>query len=120
MKIPDWFQLVVLGLAAWRTFQLVAFDEILDRPRRWALRVGSEWQPGLNPQTKRPYEVPDDYRLKWGIWLTCPYCAGAWIAAIWWGAFELTPHWTMVFAILAALFCFPIAGHKLLSKEEDR
>lgn len=113
MKVPDWYSLLLVAVAAWRTFQLLAHDDILDRPRRWALRMGSEWQKQGDP-------VPDDYRLKWGLFLTCPYCAGFWICVVWWVAWQITPFWTEVFAVPLVFNAVLIASGKLLSKEEDK
>jgi Protein of unknown function (DUF1360) len=113
MKIPDWYSLLLLGVAAWRTFQLLAHDDILDQPRRWVLRMGKEWQEQGDP-------VPDEYRLKWALFLTCPYCAGFWIAVVWWLAWQITPFWTEVFTIPFVLNAIIVAASKTLSKEEDK
>jgi hypothetical protein len=119
MKIPQWWDLLLLGAASWRSFQLIAFDDLLDRPRRWVLRLG-DWDPEYDNQGNQTRDLPDDYRLHWAQFITCPYCAGAWIALAWWGAFQITPHWTLVFATIGALFCAPVAGHKLLAREQDK
>jgi len=111
VKVPDWYALLLVGVAAWRTFQLLAHDDILDRPRRWALRMGAEWQKQGDP-------VPDDYRLKPALFLVCPYCAGFWIALAWWGAWQISPHWTEVFAVPFVLNAIVVGGAKVLGKEE--
>lgn len=84
---PDWWQFVLLTLAAFRVYRLIAEDKILDRPRRWVLRLGSDWQKEGDP-------VPDKYRAKWGATITCPWCAGFWITVAWWVAWLITPDWT--------------------------
>jgi len=112
MKIPNWYELLVLGLAVWRTFQLLAFDEIAQPLRGRLLRMGN-WREEGDP-------VPENYRVEWAKFITCPYCAGTWTALAWWGAWQLSQHWTMVVASLAALATLPIAGHKVLSREQDR
>lgn len=104
MSIPDWYELALLGLASWRSFQFAAFDEILDRPRRWLLRL----------------DEGENYRLSLDRFITCSYCAGAWIAIIWWGAWQITERWTTIIASLVALTVAPIIGHQLLSRPEDR
>lgn len=111
MKIPDWYELVLLGLAAWRSFQLVAFDEVLNRPRRWALRLGDEWKDVHDP-------IPDDYRYAWARWLVCPYCAGAWVALAWWASFEIWAKETLVLASLLAVSTLVIGLAKILSSEK--
>jgi hypothetical protein len=119
VTVPNWFELILLGAATWRTFQLFAFDDLLNRPRRWILRLG-DWEPEFDKQGNQTSELPDDYRLHWAQFITCPYCAGAWIAGVWWIAFQINQHWTLIIASLWALFCFPIAGHKLLAREQDK
>ena len=112
MTIPDWYQLLLLGAAAWRVFQLISQDDILDRPRRWALRMGNQWEKEGDP-------VPNDYRIHWAQFITCPYCAGFWIAVAWWLAFQATEKWTVMFAVPWALSALVIAGAKLLSPDEE-
>ena len=75
--IPSWYTLILLSLAAYRTWRLLAEDTILDRPRAWLLR-----------------KLP-----KGEEWLTCPWCAGAWVSIGWWLAWQAWPHWTGVVAI---------------------
>ena len=113
MSIPDWWAFILLGVASWRTFQLLAFDEILDRPRRYMLRLGDEWQTQGD-------ELPEGYRLQLAQFITCPYCAGTWIATAWWITFQITERWTLVAASLVALWVIPIIGHKLLARDEDK
>ena len=119
MSVPAWYSLILLGVATWRTFQLIAFDTILNGFRNWLLRLDPEW----NPQAKagQPgYEIGKTYRLDLAIWLTCPYCAGFWIGVVWLGAWEITQKWTELVAALFVLGTFSIAGHKLLAKDEDK
>lgn len=56
------WEFLLLALAAYRTWQLVAEDDVLDPIRRRVFR-----------------RVPD--------WLACPWCSGFWIAAGWLVAF---------------------------------
>jgi hypothetical protein len=111
MSIPGWYQLLLLAAASWRTFQLVADDDILDRPRRWALGLGS-WKREGDP-------VPAGYRRKLGDFVTCPYCAGFWIAVAWWGAWQLEPKWVTISAVPFALSALLIGQAKILSPDED-
>lgn len=112
MRAPDWWEFALLAVAAWRVFQLVAFDDILNRPRRKLLRLARDWEEGD--------DVPEEYRLKWARFITCPFCAGAWIATAWWIAWQANHKWTLIVASLVALWALPVAGHKLLAKEEDK
>lgn len=109
--IPSAYSLALLAAAAWRTFQLVADDDILDRPRRWALRLGQGWREEGDP-------VPDEYRVNWAAFLSCPYCAGFWIAAMWWLAWLAFGDWALLVATPFAISAAVVAGAKLLSREE--
>lgn len=110
--IPNWYALLLLAGAAWRTFQLIGHDDILDRPRRWALRLGRDWQKDGDP-------VPESYRAKWGVFITCPYCAGFWISLAWFVAWYIEQKWTLVAAIPFVLSALVVAQHKVLAEEED-
>lgn len=78
---------LVLGLAGYRAWRIVALDSITERPRMWLLgRDGrvAEWL---------------------GDMLLCPWCLGFWITGgmtfvvwQWWGL----PWWLAVFMWLAA------------------
>ena len=96
MSVPDWWSFTLLALAAYRTWRLLAEDEILDRPRRWALRLGEDWEKDGDP-------VPDNYRVDWGLFLMCPWCCGFWISIAWWAAWQATEKWTLVVAVPLAL-----------------
>lgn len=108
--IPGWYAFILLALAAWRTFQLIADDDILDRPRRWVLRLGNDWVKDGDP-------VPEAYRAKWAAFITCPYCAGFWIAVAWYVAY-LVSDWTLYAAVPLALSAGVVAGAKLLSTDD--
>lgn len=81
MKVPDWWGFLLLALAAFRIFRLVAEDTILDRPRERLIR----WMP------------------KGEEFVTCPHCAGFWITVGWWACWQAWPHWTVVAAVPLAL-----------------
>lgn len=111
MTVPNWYELLLLSLAAWRVWHLLAQDTILNRPRRYMLRLDPEWT------TVGDYEG-DGYRLEWAKFLTCPYCAGFWIGALWWMAFECDQHWALVVATPFAISAGVVAAHKLLTQDE--
>ena len=73
--IPPAWEFILLALLAFRVWRLLAEDDILDGPRRYVLRLGKDWQ-------KEGDAVPDDYREKWALFLTCPACAGFWISGV--------------------------------------
>lgn len=110
MRIPDWWEAVLLGAAAWRVFHLLAFDDVLDRPRRYVTRLGSKWEEDGDP-------VPSDYRIRFANWLTCPYCFGFWVALSWWGAWQVYPHGTLVAATPFLLSALLIGAQELLHSE---
>ena len=110
MSIPNWYGLILLSLAAWRIFQLVSDDEILDWPRRKLLRLSAEWEAEGDPTGPK-------YREKMGLFLMCPYCAGFWIALGWWVAYQLWEHGTLVVAVPFAISAGVVAAAKVLSPE---
>jgi len=78
LLVPSWYGLILLGLAAYRTWRLLAEDSILDKPR---LRLY---------QRIRKESFVD--------FVSCPWCFGAWLVLAWWGAWQLWPHGTLVAA----------------------
>ncbi len=74
--VPTWWAFLLLALAAFRVWRLLAEDAILDRPREWAL-----------------HKLP-----KGEEFLVCPWCAGFWISVLWWLAWVAWPRWTLVVA----------------------
>lgn len=79
---PGWWAFVLLALAAFRVYRLLAADALLDRPRDWVTaRVGEKAE----------------------LFVVCPWCLGFWVAAGWWLAWAASPHWTVVVAAPFAL-----------------
>ena len=89
--LPTWYGLLLVSLAAFRTWRLIARDTILDWPRNWLVGLPVRWQED-DP-------VPDGYREHLAIFLECMWCAGFWVSIVWWVAFEVTPHWTTIAAV---------------------
>jgi hypothetical protein len=83
--IPDVWEFALLALAAFRVWKLVGDDAVLDRPRDWALARLEERAGWL------------DY------FITCPWCAGFWIALAWWLAWLALPYAAVVAAVPFAL-----------------
>lgn len=96
MKVPDWYVFILLALAAYRTWRLLAEDDILDRPRNALLRLDPHWQ-------KEGDYTGDGYRERLGTFLSCPWCLGFWLVLAWWGAWQAWPHGTTVVAVPMAL-----------------
>ncbi len=61
MSLPGALECVLLALAAWRVWHLIALDDITDRPRRYIT----------------------DGRDKLLEFIECPYCMGFWVALGW-------------------------------------
>ena len=66
MTTPGWYPLVLLALAAYRTYRLAATDTILERPRA---------------------RIPQRFME----FVECPWCLGFWIALCWWAGYQITP-----------------------------
>lgn len=81
MNFPAWYALLLLALAAWRTWVLLGRDTVLEPLREW---LGARSQRLL-------------------AFLECPYCAGFWIALAWWGLWDAWPHATTVAAAALAI-----------------
>jgi Protein of unknown function (DUF1360) len=106
MSVPGVWAFVLIAVASYRVWRLLAEDTILDRPRRWALRLGS-WQEGD--------QAPEGYRAKVGEFVSCPWCMGFWIVLAWWAAWQVWPHGAVVVAVPFALsaavaFCNAVIG----------
>jgi hypothetical protein len=112
---PWWF--VLLSLSAYRVFRLLAEDTILDKPRRWLLRLG-DWTEESGEE-----EIPEEYREEWMLFITCPYCAGFWISGVALLLYSLIIEWHGVFAFLvtwfaiSAVVAFLAKADELLVKE---
>ena len=100
---------MVVALAAWRTWHLLALDDILDRPRRYVTRLG-DWREDGDT-------VPADYRQGIAEFLECPYCFGAWIACAWVVAWAVWPEGTWWAALPFAVSAAVIAVAHWLSSE---
>ncbi len=74
--IPDWYILLLLSLAAYRMWKLLAEDTIL-APVRARITM-SEWEREL---------------------LECPWCLGAWISLGWVVAWWVFPYQSTVIAV---------------------
>ena len=84
--IPAPWEFALLALAVFRVWKLIGDDAVLDRPRDWLLtRLGDRWGDWAN------------------YFITCPWCAGAWIVLAWWLAWLAFPYEAVVVAVPFAL-----------------
>ena len=74
--VPNWYALILLALAAYRVFRLLAHDTVLDPVRHRLVRAESKQEE----------------------FLQCPFCLGFWISIAWWFAWIFSAHWTLVVA----------------------
>ena len=95
MSIPDWWEFVLLTLAAFRVWRLISEDTILERPRRYVTGLPQRWKEGD--------ALPKGYREYLAIFIECPWCAGFWISVAWWGAWQIWPHGAVVAAVPFAI-----------------
>lgn len=95
MSVPDWWEVLLLSLAAYRVFRLIAEDDILEGPRRRLLRMAADWEEGQ--------DLPEEYRDKLALFIDCPACCGFWISVAWFGVWQIFPHETLVFAAVWAI-----------------
>ncbi len=71
--IGPW-QFVLVALAAWRTWHVLAWDSVLDRAR-------------------------DPLPARFASFVECPFCLGFWVTLAWVAAFWIEPHWTVIVAV---------------------
>lgn len=110
MNIPNWYEVALLAFAAWRVFQLLAFDSITEGLRRYVTNAPADWD-GTSPITKK------SYRDTLALFIQCPYCAGFWIALAWWVAWLVCPYETVLVAVPLAISAGVIGADKLLSSD---
>ena len=111
-NIPTWWQFLLIAGAVFRIYRLIAEDTILDRPRRWVLRLDPNWE-------EEGDEVGENYRFKWGIFITCPWCLGFWLSVIAWVSWLIFPTETIWLAVPWALSGAVALIAKNLDKEEE-
>lgn len=110
MEVPDWYELLLLGLASWRLFHLVAHDDILDRPRRYVTRLNGSWR-------QEGDATGEDYREGLANFLTCPFCAGAWVAGVVWALWLMFPTETLFASVPFVLSAVVVAAQRYMSSE---
>lgn len=103
--IPSWWPALLLGIASWRTFHLLAFDDI------------------LNPLRNRLVGLPANATTRKGgvvklmDFIECPYCLGFWVGLAWWGAWSIWPHGVLIGASAVAIASAAAIGQRLLSSD---
>jgi len=72
--VPNWWWFLLLSLASYRVWRLLAEDSILDGIRRRLLRLG-DWT-----EEDGEANLPEEYHDKIADFVSCPYCFGFWIS----------------------------------------
>jgi len=63
VKTPDWWAALVMALAVFRVYRLIAEDDIADRPREWLLA-----------------KLKEERLVQLDKLITCPWCLGWWLS----------------------------------------
>ena len=95
MKIPSAWETILLAAASYRIWRLLAEDTILNRPRRWLVRLPKTWVEG-DP-------TPENYRWKIAYFMNCPWCFGLWISLAAWIAWLIEPTWSTGLSVPLAI-----------------
>jgi hypothetical protein len=95
MSVPSLWITVLLAAASYRIWRLLAEDVILDRPRRWIVRLPLKWKEGML--------IPDGYRYRLAEFINCPWCLGFWVSIAVWIAWQADEHLTTVIAVPLAI-----------------
>lgn len=96
MRVPDWYGLVLLTLAGFRLWRLVAVDVVTRKLREPILGMTEE-------RHNRPAFSWPGYRPKLAEFVHCPWCLGAWCCIGWWGAWLVWPRGTLVASVPFAI-----------------
>lgn len=91
--VPGPYAALLLGLAAFRVWHLLAEDTVFDGVRRRVFRL-YDWTDG-------PF--PAGYRSGLDDFVGCPWCAGFWVAVVFWLAWVVWPDGALVVAVPLAL-----------------
>ena len=103
--IPSVYVLVLLAVAAWRTFHLLAYDDILNPIRNRLVGL-----PANATTRKGGVEKLMDF-------IECPFCLGFWVGIAWWGAWAIWPHWTLVAAVPFVISAIVVGAQKYLTSD---
>lgn len=95
MTVPSPWVALLLVAGTYRLWRLLSEDTILDRPRRWLVRLPRDWSEG-DP-------IPRSYRSGLAEFITCTWCLGFHISWIVWLIWEIEPHWTEILLIPFAI-----------------
>lgn len=79
-NIPNWWEFLLLALASYRIWRLVAEDVVLDPIRDRIVKTS-----------------------KVSEFVACPFCLGFWIAVVVWLVWTAWPHWALIITVPFAI-----------------
>ena len=79
MTVPDWWGFVLLGLASFRIWRILAVDKVFEPVRDRVFRLADH----------KPDSPDDRYRYSLDEFVSCPWCFGFWIVLGWWGLWQV-------------------------------
>lgn len=117
MRVPDWWVLVLLALAAYRLTRLAGWDTITAGVRgrltlpdavydHWHEPITSEIEAGRDPFAEDDFGDPAPFphwRWKLAELVRCPWCAGWWICGGVFAAWSVAPRATLWLAAWPAM-----------------
>lgn len=102
---PDWYPLILLSLATFRCYRLVAADSITARWRAWltgyydsGVQVGSMAPPWRRPSHGEHFRARPS-RVGLRTFIACRWCTGWWIGCAWFAAWLWQPSATLTASI---------------------
>lgn len=97
VRIPDAWQFVLLALAAYRIYRLIARDTITE-PLRAAISYPDEENVSLDDDPKDrilikgvDYDLPKGWRVYVATLIRCPWCAGFYVSVGTWLLWDIWP-----------------------------
>lgn len=119
---PEWYGLILLSLAAFRCYRIVAADTITARWREWLTGyddAGRKVTAMTPPWRRRSHGRARERTPHLGLrtFLGCRWCAGWWIGCAWWGAWLLWPDATLTATIPFAISAIAALVSKNLDAE---
>lgn len=108
--VPEPYALILLALASFRVWRLLAWDTILGPYREWLI--------GRSDGGSRPLIVGRRYRQTLDEFAHCPWCLGFWVTVAWWVAWLCTDY-TLVAAVPWAISALVGAASGILTAVTD-
>jgi hypothetical protein len=102
LPVPGWLPLVLLALAAFRIYRLIARDTLTE-PIREAITYPDAASVALADDARLEVVGEDEQPKAWRVYLStlvrCPWCAGFYVSGAWWAAWVVWPRFTLFVAV---------------------